>query len=252
MRGDHPIDPGHAACHDDPLVVSPAPRGVRFVSDFQQLAATPFTEVLNALCWRRDLPGDFADIVTCLGAGRDPVTTLDAAVLHALPLSAQGRIAADTMLADLRLLSGRDLAPVLNCVYGYPRDERAGPITTDVFSFHIDSAPCPTDTWLCTYHGPGSEGLWNADARRLVDLPDTRAALCAAHGGTDDAGFREFLRDNAYDLHFAALPHARPYRFGVGHLWRIATQHPGSVAPPCIHRAPTPSIGDPPRLLLIS
>jgi hypothetical protein len=229
-----------------------APPGVQVVSDFHRLTATSLSAHVNALCWRRHLPGDFAEVVAALGDGQDSVLTLDGDMLQALPLSAAGRIAADSMLADFRLLSERHLAPVLNCVYGYQRDDRGGPIATDVFSFHVDSAPCPTDTWLCTYHGPSSEGLWHTDSQRLVDRADTRAALLSAYGGSDDAGFQEFLSDNAYDLHYAALPQARPYRFGVGHLWRIATQYPDSSVPPCIHRAPPHAPGDPPRLLLIS
>jgi hypothetical protein len=105
---------------------------------------------------------------------------------------------------------------------------------------------------LCTYHGQASEGLANDDAQRLVDLPAIRAALLAAYGGFDDAGFQDFLSENAYDLHYAARPHARPYSFGVGSLWRIATAYPGCPVPPSIHRAPPTRPGDPPRLLLIS
>ncbi len=229
------------------------PTGVRFVPDFAALLTTPFTPEFNALCWRRRLPGDFHEIIACLNDRGEPVVTLDADLLGGLPLSPAGRRAADTMLTDVRLLSHQGLDPVLNCVYGYPRDERGGPIATDVFSWHVDSAPWPTDTWLCTYHGPASEGLWHGDARRHIDVPATRAALRARHGGAaDDPDFAEFLREHAYDLHYAPLPQSRPFTCGIGHLWRIATQHPGSVAPPCIHRAPTPAPGDPPRLLLIS
>jgi hypothetical protein len=233
---------------------APAGRsGVKAVRSFRELAETPFADGINALCWERTLPGDFAEIVACLGnAAGQSVITLDPVLLRALPLSAAGRVAVECMLADARLLSDRDLAPVLNCIHAYPRDERPGPISTDVFSFHVDSAPCETDTWLCTYHGPGSEGLCNESARRRVDMPDTRAALLAAYGGADDAGFQDFLADNAYDLHYAALPHARPYPYGVGSLWRIATAYPGCPVPPGIHRAPPPKVGDPPRLLLIS
>ena len=222
------------------------------VSDFRTLTATSFSETINAICWKRNLPGDFAEVVSCLGETRKDLITLDSDLLHHLPLSAAGRVAVDVMLADFRLLSELNLAPVLNCVYDYQRDERGGPISTDVFSFHVDRAPCPTDTWLCTYHGPGSEGLCNEDAQRHVDLPATRAALLAAYGGANDSGFENYLSENAYDLHFAAQSQARPYRFGTGHLWRIATQYPGSVVPPCIHRAPPHSEGDSPRLLLIS
>lgn len=226
---------------------------VRIVHSFQELAETPFVGDINALCWQRILPGDFAEIVACLGDGRgQPMLTLDPAMLRGLRLSAAGALARDGMLADVARLNARDLAPVLNCIHAYPRDERPGPIATDVFSFHVDSAPCETDTWLCTYHGRASEGLPNEDAQRLVDVPAIRATLLAAYGGTDDAGFQDFLSDHAYDLHYAARAHARPHSFGLGNLWRIATAHPGSPVAPSIHRAPPTSPGDPPRLLLIS
>ncbi|MEI9866447.1 MAG: hypothetical protein WDN00_18205 [Limisphaerales bacterium] len=87
------------------------------------------------------------------------VITLDDARLQALPVSAAGRVAIDVLLADQRRLREHDLDPVLNCIHGYPRDENAGPVTTDVFSFHADSATVPADTWLCTYHGAASEGV---------------------------------------------------------------------------------------------
>ncbi len=226
--------------------------GVQLVHSFQELVERPFSGNINALCWQRALPGDFAEIVRCLGSGDgQAMITLDPALLNALPLSAAGNIARACMLADFELLSERHLAPVLNCVYAYERDDRSGPIATDVFSFHVDSAPCEAATWLCTYHGPVSEGLCNDDAQRRVDIPATRAALLAAYGGADDAGFQEFLSENAYDLHYASLPHARPYSFGVGNLWRIATAYPGCPVLPGIHRAPPTRLGDPPRLLLI-
>ena len=57
------------------------------------------------------------------------------------------------------------LAPVLDLIHGYPRDEEGGPVPTDVYSFHVDSATTETDTWLCTYHGPTSDGLRNDEQR---------------------------------------------------------------------------------------
>jgi hypothetical protein len=84
-----------------------------------------------------------------------------------------------------------------------------------------------------------------------VEVPETRAALLALHGGGDDEGFREHLRENCLDLHYVSAPGAQPFSFGVGNLWRIATEYPGSPVPPCIHRAPETPPGDPPRLLLI-
>src|SRR5690606_25706385 len=105
-------------------------------------------------------------------------------------------MAIETLIADQRLLreNGRD--PVLNCIFGYPRDENPGPISTDVFSFHADSAPIEADTWLCTYHGSPSEGLRNDEATRRVDDPDIRRDLLKRFGGEDDAEFQEYLNEH--------------------------------------------------------
>ncbi len=196
------------------------------------------------------LPGDFGEVVNVLGEG-EGIVVLDDARLERLAVSAAGRVAIEVMLEDERRLRERGLEPVLNCIHSYPRDEE-DVVPTDVFSFHADRAPVETDTWLCTYHGPASEGLRNEEAVRRVDIPETRAALLERFGGEDDETFREHLSEHCYDLHYAAVPEARPFSFGLGHLWRIAVDYPGSPVPPCIHRAPTPLATDPPRLLLIS
>ena len=224
---------------------------IRVVNSFSELVTTPFVGHVNALCWPRTLAGDFREVVERLGGG-EGIRTLDEAQLLALPVSAAGRVAIETLLEDLRRLRALDRAPVLNCIHGYPRDEEPGPVSTDVFSFHADSAPVEADTWLCTYHGAPSEGLRNDEAQRRVDLPETRAALLKLFGGNDDDDFREFLREHCYDLHYAPAPLAHPFSFGVGHLWRIAVDWPGSPVPPCLHRAPETRPGDPARLLLIS
>ena len=92
----------------------------------------------------------------------------------------------------------------------------------------------------------------NGAAIRRVDDSATRAALLAAYGGADDAGFAAYLREGCFDLHYAPREGAVPYGFGVGNLWRLAIVHPGSAVAPCIHRAPLTLPGDPARLLLIS
>lgn len=249
-----------ASLHTDrsvPSVVNPSsshppanPR-IKPVHSFAELAATPFAGGVNALCWERALEGDFPEVVTLLGQDDEAIVTLDESRLLALPVSPAGRVAVDRMIADLRLLRALGGEPVLNCIHGYPRDEEPGPVATDVFSFHADSAPVEADTWLCTYHGAPSEGLNNEEALKRVDVPATRAALLRQYGGEDNAAFREYLAENCYDLHYVPTPSARPYSFGVGHLWRIAVDWPGSPVPPCIHRAPATQPGQP-RLLLIS
>jgi hypothetical protein len=223
---------------------------IGIVRSFEELVATRFADGVNALCWERTLAGDFGEVVRTLGEG-DGVETLDEARLRGLLLSEAGRVAVELMIGDLRTLRERDLAPVLNCIRGYPRDEDPGAVPTHVFSFHADSAPIEADTWLCTYHGAPSEGLRNEDALRRVDIPETKGELLREFGGEDDEEFQAFLSEHCYDLHYAAAPQARPYSFGLGNLWRVAVQYPGCPVPPCLHRAPE-TIPGAPRLLLIS
>lgn len=223
---------------------------VRRVQSFAELVRTPFRDGVNALVWERALPGDYGEVVALLGTG-EGIVTVEEAALRALPVSAAGRVAIEVLLADQQLLRAQDLAPALNCIHAYPRDAEAGPVATDVFSFHADSAPVMADTWLCTYHGAPSEGLRNEAAYRRVDEPATRAALLQQYGGDDDEGFCEYLNEFCYDLHYAAVSPAQPFSFGQGHLWRIALAWPGCPVPPCIHRAPEQLPGQP-RLLLIS
>jgi len=221
------------------------------VNIFQELVTTPFAQGVNALCWERTLSGDFGEVVERLGPG-EAITAIDDARLLALEVSAAGRVAVARLLDDRQLLRSHSLDPALNCIHGYPRDETREPVATDVFSFHADSATVETDTWLCTYFGPCSEGLRNDEARRRVDVPATRAELLKSFGGEDDEAFRTWLSEYCYDLHYEPLPAARPFAFGLGNLWRIAVAWPGSPVPPCIHRAPETRPGQPPRLLLIS
>lgn len=223
---------------------------IKRVQSFPELVNTPFANGVNALCWERTLPGDFGEVVKLLGVS-EGVTPIDEATLQALPVSVAGRAAVEVLCEDQRLLREHGAAPVLNCFLSYPREEAPQVVPTDVYSFHADSAPVAADTFLCTYHGAPSEGLRNEDAQRRVDVPATRAELLKLFGGADDGGFREFLNENCYDLHYAPVAAAQPFSFGVGNLWRIATDWPGCPVPPCVHRAPENLPGQPPRLLLI-
>lgn len=223
---------------------------VRLVRSFEELRTTRFADGVNALCWERALPGDYAEVIAKLGPG-EGITPLEDERLRALDLSPAGRLAAEAMLADQQLLREHDLAPSLNCVYDCVRGPDSGTVPTDVTSFHVDSAPVEVDTWLCTYLGACSEGLRNEDALLKVEIPEIRAVLLKEYGGADDAGFAEFLHEHSYDSHYAPKPGATAYAFGTFSLWRIATHWPGSPVPPCIHRAPANHPGSP-RLLLIS
>lgn len=224
---------------------------VKLVQSFDELVTTRFGDGVNALCWPRTLAGNFTEVVDHLTANAD-IDTLDEATLRALPLSPDGQRAVETLIADLQGLQALGLSPLLDCIHRYPRDEVGGAVPTDVYSFHADSAPVEADTYLCSYTESSSEGLRNEEAVRRVDVPATRAELLKTYGGEDDAGFREFLNEHCYDLHYAAAPGAQPFAFGLGNLWRIAVEYPGSPVPPCVHRAPATLPGRPPRLLLIS
>lgn len=233
-----------------PLLLPDDYSRIQIVKSFEELAAAPFANGVNALCWPRSLVGDFAEVVARIEP-QEGVLPLDESLLRALPLSAEGERAVEAILTDFHRLQQLERDPAINLINGYPRDEEPGPIKTDVFSYHADSAPVEADTWLCTYFGAPSEGLRNEEALRKIDLPSTREELLQLWGGADDEDFREFLRECCYDLHYAAAPRAEAFSFGVAHLWRIAIDWPGCAVPPCIHRAPQTQPGDPLRLMLI-
>jgi hypothetical protein len=226
---------------------------IKLVDSFEELVSTPFGDGVNALCWPRELPGDFREIAELLGAeGGEEISTIDDARLRALSLSDAGKMARDILLQDQEMLRAHDLAPVLDCVRGHVRPVSDDPVATDVYSFHADSATVQADTYLCTYTGACSEGLRNEEAQRRVDVPETRAALLAMFGGDDNSDFLVFLSENYFDLHYVPLPGAQPFSFGTGNLWRLAIEYPGCAVPPCIHRAPLVAPGQPSRLLLLS
>ncbi|GAB5558467.1 MAG: DUF1826 domain-containing protein [Synoicihabitans sp.] len=224
---------------------------VGIAGSFSELTTTRFAGPINALCWPRKLSGDFAEIEQALPA-IDGITTLDEDDLHSLTLSPAGREARDHLIRDQRLLTEHGLQPSLDLVPSGPGERNEGPVRTDVADPHVDSATVEADTYLCTYHGAPSEGILNEDAICQIDIPETRETLRQLYDGPEGEGFDTFLRERFYDLHYALNPGARIYSFGQGHLWRIATRHPGSPVAPCIHRAPTTGADQRRRLLLIS
>jgi hypothetical protein len=202
----------------------------------------------NALCWYRNLEGDFAEIVDQLQL-KENITEVSPEVLLALELSEKGNNAREIILNDLRLLTDLGASPTLNLLKCYDRDEEFDFISTDVYSFHVDRSPMETDTFLCTYYGAASDLIPNAQAVQKVLIPEIRNKLEALHNGPS-AEFENFLEDNYFDLHYQPLPHAAPINLGLGHLWRLAVDHPTQQVLPCIHRAPIEKEGEY-RLLLI-
>jgi len=218
------------------------------VTSFQDLVLTPFDNGINAIGWIRPLTGDFSELAAKLRQTGN-ITVVDEHDLSELELSDQGHIAREIILNDLHLLKAYGASPSLNLISHYDRDETLPFFPTDVYSFHVDRAPVSTDTFLCTYHGATSELLPNAQAEQKICVPEIRDELKKLYHGSDE-GFLSFLRDHFFDLHYRAKDGAIPISLGLGHLWRLAVDHPESKVLPCIHRAPDERPGQS-RLLLI-
>ena len=221
---------------------------IGLVSTFPDLVNTDFQGERNALCWYRNLEGDFNEIVNQLQL-KENITEVSPEDLLALQLSQKGNSAREIILKDWQLLADFGASPSLNLLKCYDRDEEYDFISTDVYSFHVDRSPMATDTFLCTYHGTASDIISNAQAEQKVLIPEIREKLKDIHNGSSEE-FEDFLKDNYFDLHYQAKPEAVPVNLGLGHLWRLAVDHPTQQVPPCIHRAPTEKEGEY-RLLLI-
>ncbi|NLR69225.1 hypothetical protein HGH92_33315 [Chitinophaga varians] len=228
--------------------LSDGERHIRRVTNFQDLVTTPFKGEVNAICWARTLAGDFSEIVNKIALTGN-ITKVDPAELRALQLSEQGELAREVLLNDLQALKDHGASPVLNVIDHYDQDDTFPFFPTDVYSFHVDRSPIPTDTFLCTYYGDASDILPNAQGQQKILIPAIRAELEKLYHGPAE-GFDSFLSEHFFDLHYQASPDARPISLGVGNLWRLAVDHPESQVPPCLHRAPREKSGQK-RLLLI-
>jgi hypothetical protein len=221
---------------------------IHCVTNFQDLVATPFNGIMNAICWTRTLTGDFSEIVNKI-ALHGNITIVEEEDLWELQLSGQGQLARDILLQDWKALKAHGASPTLNVIRYYDRDDSYPFFPTDVYSFHVDRSPVPTDTFLCTYYGESSEILPNSKSKKKVLIPEIREQLKKLYQGEEE-GFDSFLQEHFFDLHYQAEPDAHPISLGLGHLWRLAVDHPESQVPPCVHRAPKEKAGES-RLLMI-
>ncbi len=218
------------------------------VSAFSELIEADFHGDRNAVCWYRNLVGDFGEIVSKLQL-KENLTEVSMEDLHALKLSEEGVMAREIILKDFQLLADSGASPSLNLLKNYQRDDEFDFISTDVYSFHVDRSPIGTDTFLCTYHGTASEILPNNQVEQKILIPEIRQKLKELYDGPE-AGFDAFLTEHYFDMHYRPKAGAIPLNLGTGHLWRLAVDHPGKQCLPCVHRAPIEKDGEY-RLLLI-
>tara|TARA_B110001454_G_scaffold32882_1_gene32214 strand:+ start:148 stop:846 length:699 start_codon:yes stop_codon:yes gene_type:complete len=218
------------------------------VLNFEELVSTPFHGKINAMCWTRNLIGDFSEIVKKIALNEN-MAELNMEELRELQLSEQGKLARKILLNDMSSLKAHGASPTLNIIKNYDRDDAFPFFPTDVYSFHVDRSPIPTDTFLCTYHGASSDILPNSQATQKVRIPEIRAELKKLYG-EGDKGFESFLTEYFFDLHYQAKPDAQPINLGVGNLWKLAIDHPKSKVLPCLHRAPKEKNGQN-RLMII-
>lgn len=203
---------------------------------------------MNALCWSRNLMGDFQEIVAKLKL-KENITEVSVDDLLALQLSENGSLARDILLSDIQLLTDFGASPTLNLLKCYERDDELDFISTDVYSYHVDRSPIATDTFLCTYHGAASDIVPNDQVEQKILIPEIRSKLQELYDGPESE-FDAFLEEYFFDLHYQPKSNATPVNLGVGHLWRLAVDHPTQQVLPCVHRAPVEKDGEY-RLLLI-
>ncbi|KUY30706.1 DUF1826 domain-containing protein [Elizabethkingia ursingii] len=221
---------------------------VGIVATFSELVNTDFQGNMNALCWNRNLDGDFKEIVAQLQL-EENITEVSPEDLLSLQLSEQGSEARDIILNDLQLLTDFGASPSLNLLKCYERDDEFDFISTDVYSWHVDRSPIGTDTFLCTYYGAASDIIPNDQVVQKILIPEVRKKLKELYDGPESE-FENFLKGNYFDLHYQSKPDAKPVNLGLGHLWRLAVDHPEQKVLPCVHRAPVENNGEY-RLLLI-
>lgn len=221
---------------------------IRVVPTFSELVNANFEGITNAICWYRDLAGDFKEVVSKLQFEQD-ITEVYPGHLLALQLSEKGHLARQIILNDLQLLTDFGASPSLNLIKSYQRDDTFDFIPTDVYSYHVDRSAIATDTFLCTYYGAVSEILPNDQAEQKILIPEIRKKLKELHEGSETE-FETFLEEYYFDLHYQPKANAKPINLGLGHLWRLAVDHPQQQVLPCVHRAPEEKEGEY-RLLLI-
>ena len=221
---------------------------VKYFANYNEFTSASFQGQNNANCWSRNLEGDFSEIVAKIDI-QENIVAIDEQELLNLQLTNQGELARSILLNDLKLLKDLGACPTLNLIKNYDRDDSYPFFPTDVYSFHVDRSPVPIDTILCTYYGESSEIIPNSATTQKILIPEIRNELQKLYDGPTD-GFEDFLIEYFFDLHYLPKEESKIITLGKGNLWRLATDHPESKVPPCVHRAPEETSGKT-RLMMI-
>lgn len=158
---------------------------IKVVNDFPELVNTTFQGLNNAICWQRNLFGDFEEIV-CKLSLEENITEISIEDLLALNLSENGNLARKIILSDIQLLTDFGASPSLNLLKCYERDDELDFISTDVYSYHVDRSPIATDTFLCTYYGAASDIIANDQVEQKILIPEIRKKLKDLYDGQND------------------------------------------------------------------
>ena len=119
---------------------------VKCVANFDELLTTPFYDKVNAVCWQRNLIGNFSEIVEKITI-KENVKELNLDELRELDLSKNGILARKILLNDFKILEFHGAKPTLNIIKNYERDTVFPFLPTDVYSFHVDRSPIAIDTF---------------------------------------------------------------------------------------------------------
>ena len=101
-----------------------------------------------------------------------------------------------------------------------------------------------TSTILCTYFGASSDLIPNEEVTQKIKIPANCAELLKVYDGEEGQGFEDFLTEYFFDLHYQPIPNAQTRSLSIGHIWKLAINHPESTVLPRIHRAPIENKGE--------
>ena len=103
---------------------------------------------INAICWHRQQAGDFGEIVNKLPLGdNNNMAVIEEEELVELFVECTGTACREVLLG-YGTLKAHGASPVLNIIRCYERDDAFAFFPTDVYSFHVDRSPIPTDTFF--------------------------------------------------------------------------------------------------------